>query len=279
LLVGLFCVLWTTRETTAIRPESPFVVIKAGEPVREVAEEVIDEVERLAKTDHIALLDLCLENYRSQFSDYTCTFSKEERINGKMMPLQIVDVTFRQAPYSVAMKWRTHDEQGEALTMPRGDRALYIEGRWKNQMLIRPTDGFLQFLTGGQVLRDPTDRDVMKATLRPISAFGFERSLQNLLKVYRQAADSGDLTFSFSGAAKIGGRDVLVLQRELPAKKDYPAAATVIYIDRQYLVPVMVEGYDWDGQKFCTYMFKDIKFNLNLPEDRFAPAAVDMKAP
>ena len=278
LLAGSFAVLYTTKTTVGDPPPMTTVVVEQGRPVEtDVPETQLEALERLAQTDHVALLEMCLNNYRENYSDYTCLFTKHERINGEFMPRQLVDVAFRQEPFSVAMTWRTEDEEGEALTMPKGDRALYVEGKWKGQMLVRPTSALLQALTGGYVKRTPTDKEVMESTLRPISSFGFERSLENLLSVYRAAIEAEDIEIKFAGYATIGGREAIVIERLLPPEKDYPAARTVTAIDLQYLVPVLVEGYDWQGEKFCTYTFEDVLFNLDLPEERFSPEAMDMK--
>ena len=276
--MGVGVLLYTTKTTSGDPPAMETVVVEKGRPVEsEVPETQLEALERLAQTDHVALLETCLENYRENYSDYTCLFTKLERINGEFMPKQLVDVAFRQEPFSVAMKWRTEDKDGEPLTMPKGDRALYVEGQWKNQMLVRPTSGLLQALTGGYVKRKPTDKEVMESTLRPISSFGFERSLENLLEVYRTAIEAGDIEIKFAGYATIGGRDTIVIERILPPEKDYPAARTVTAIDLQYLVPVLVEGYDWQDEKFCTYTFEEVLFNLDLTEEQFSPEAMDMK--
>ena len=279
LLVGILAVLYTPQETTAGPVEKNRAVVVMGKALApEVPQEQVNEVEVLAQTDHIGLLEMCLENFRGSYGDYTCTFIKQERINSHTTPRQIVDVAFRAEPYSVSMMWR-NTENGEPLQMPMGDRALYIEGQWNNEMLVRPTSGFLQLLTGGVVRRKPTDPEVMKNTLRPINTFGFERSLENLLEVYRQADEAGDLTTTFGGYAKVADRETIVLKRELPAKDDYPAALTVIYIDLEYLVPICVEGFDWQGERFCTYLFQDIRFNMDLTDDRFTPEAIEMNSP
>ncbi len=278
LLAGLCAALYTTKTTTADPDTLVLPAIELARPAEtEVAETQLSSLEDLAMTDQIALLEMCLDNYREHYSDYTCLFTKLERINGKFQPKQLVDVAFRQEPFSVAMTWRTEDEEGESLKMPKGDRALYVEGKWKDKMLVRPTSPLLQALTGGFVQRKPRDPEVMKSTLRPISSFGFERSLENLLSVYRAADEAGDLTTKFAGYTTIGDREAIVIERYLPAEKDYPAARTVTAIDVQYLVPVLVEGYDWEGDKFCTYTFADVQFNLNLTEERFSPEAMDMK--
>ena len=122
----------------------------------------------------------------------------------------------------------------------------------------------------------------MESTLRPITMFGFENSLKNLLAVYRRARQGGDLVEEFGGFGQIGGRDVIILVRKLPASDDYPSAKTITYIDMEYLVPIMIEGYDWttpESRLMCRYVFQDIQFNMDLPDDRFTPQANDMNNP
>lgn len=267
--------LYAFRPAEAIDIEDGLATFVQGERVGgDVPESLLDRIEELAKTDQIALLEMCLENSR-QYRDYTVTFVKQERINGRMLPKQVVKASFRREPFSVAMAWQTHDDAGVELTVPKGDRALFIEGQYNDHIVIRPSGEILQALVGS-VTRDPLDAEVMRSNLRPITGFGFERSLQNLIDTYRQAQDAGDLQFSFLGYADVTGRSTIVLERLLPPTSDYPAAKTRIFIDLESLVPVLVEGYDWDGEKFCYYLFNDIQFNMDLPDEAFTPGALDI---
>jgi hypothetical protein len=267
LVAGLLCVQCTRSE--AFR-ESRFVVVLSGEVFGENAPEVSAEVIRLAKTNHIALLEYCLAACQERYRDYTCTLIKQERIGGRVSKEQEIAVKFLSDPFSVAMRWTPE-------TATIGDRVLYVEGKHNGMMLVRPT-GVLYKLVG-TVMRRPDGPQAMQSTLRPVNQFGFRKSLESLLRVYRQARSAGDLTERFGGFAEVAGRKAVALVRLLPPKDDYPAAKTVIFIDLEYLVPVAVEGYDWDGQLSSRYVFKDIRFNVGLASEDFLPAANDMKAP
>ena len=224
----------------------------------------------LARTDHIALLEMCREN-ASQYQDYTLTFVKQERIKGKLGDAQRVEIAHRVAPFSVGMQWVEN--------APKGDRVIYTEGQRNNQMLIHPTDGAARFFVGEQVLRDPHAKEVMDGTLKPITIFGFTNSLTSLVDMYRLAEERGDLRTEFVGVGEMAGREVLIINRFLPDRPDYDAAKTTIYIDIEYLVPVMIEGYDWsdDEKLVARYLFRDIKFNVGLTEEDFSAAAFGMK--
>ena len=250
MLAALFCIQCT--RTDAFR-QSSFVTAISGKVVGNNAPNVLSEVDRLAKSDHIGLLEYCLDKYNGRYGDYTCTFIKQERINGTVGKQQEIFVKFLDSPYSVAMAWT-------AKTAPIADRVLYVEGKYDGQMLVRPK-GFLGVLVG-TVARRPDSPEAMRNTLRPVNMFGFERMMKNLLNVYGQARKNGDLKQAFGGYAEVAGRKAVALIRYLPPKDDYQAHKTVIYIDLEYLLPIGEESYDWDDALCYRYFYKDIKFNV-----------------
>ena len=270
MLVGLVFVACTRTEGDA--ESTGLISAVDGKVIGHNAPAVLDKVEHLARTDHAALLSFCLDNYAARFKDYTCTFIKQERIGGSLGEEQWTNVKFMQSPYSVAMAWTKN--------APMADRVLYIEGKYNGKMLARPSSSLLRALVpGGTVARDPDGPSVMKNTLRPVNMFGFERATENLLDVYRQSARAGELEQSFGGYKNVAGRDTIVLVRVLPPRKDYPARKTLTYVDLEYLVPVCVEGYDWDGNLACRYTFKDVKFNVGLGNEDFLPKANELNEP
>jgi hypothetical protein len=229
------------------------------------------DLEGLARTDHMALLQYCLDNYRGKYTDYTCTFTKQERIGGVLGAEQEIHVRFRDSPFSEALTWVANP--------PRCDRLLYVEGWNNNDMLARPTSSLLQALVPKGVSRRPDDEAARKVTLRTVDQFGFERGLKSLLAVYQEGKKGGDLREEFGGYYTVDGRDTLMLTRYLTTKrKDYPACKTLTYIDVKYLVPVMVEGYDWGAGDFlCRYAFSDVKFNVGLTGADFTPESIGLK--
>jgi hypothetical protein len=271
LLAGLFCIQ-CTQPTEAIK-ESKLVTVVSGQVVGKTAPDMQRKIESLAKKDHIELLEFCLEQYRQRFSDYTCTFVKQERINGVTGKEQVVHVKFMEHPFSVAMAWTPQT----ALT---GDRVVYVDGMYGGQMLVRPANPMFNNLVGTQ-RRWPDSPEVLKATLRPVNKFGFEQGLISLIDVYKQAKAAGELKESFGGYADVDGRKTIVLIRHLPPKDAYPAERTETYIDLEYLVPIFIKGYDWGNPQelCCSYMYRDVKFNVGLTADDFLPQANDMKPP
>jgi len=267
-LASLFCIQCTRTEAYK---ESKDIVAIAGMDFGQADGQAIARIEKLARGDHIKLLEDCLANYYASYNDFTCTLVKVERINGIARPEQEINVKHMVSPFSVAMVW--------VKNAPIGDRLLYVEGQNDGQMLVRPKSPLLQMLAGGSVLRKPDGPEAMRNTLRPVSMFGFGRGLASLIKVYRQAKEAGDLRTAFGGYAEVAGRKCAVLIRYLPPKDDYPAYKTLIYIDLDRQVPACIEGYDWDENLQCRYLYKDVKFNVGLTSDDFTPEANGMNVP
>ena len=261
----------TGNPVEADKAPSEIAVVVAGQQIGQSSDRVVNRLETLARRQgHVALLKH-LAARAERYSDYRCTFTKQERIDGTLHDEQTIDVTFRNKPFSVGMKW--------VKNAPRGDRVLFIEGRYGGKMLVRPS-GYLARKFVPTALRKPDGPDAMKSTLRPVSRFGFRRSIQSLIDVYELAASRGELREEVAGYAELDGRKTLVLHRYLPERPDYPAALTKIYIDVDYQVPVMVEGYGWADEEFiCRYRFSDLKFNLGLADKDFDLANFDLVDP
>jgi hypothetical protein len=228
------------------------------------SQDMVDELVRLGKTDHVALLEMCLENVK-RYKDYEGTFIKQERIDGALRDEQVIKFHHRTVPFSVAMAWEKN--------APRGDRILYVDGRNNNEMFVRVN---LPLLRGMVVSRDPAGQDVMRNTLNPVTRFGFQRGLENLVEVYREAKEVDDLRIEFGGFTEVFGSKCVRLLRYLPLKGDYPAKLTEIHIDVETLLPVCIKGFDWDDQLTSKYIYRDLRFNVGLNDENFTKAANGM---
>ena len=225
-------------------------------------DELTRQIIALAENDHIALLEMVVDRYDRTIRDYSGTFIKQERIKGKLGPVQVIDFKFRQEPFSLFMEWKEN---------PLGaDRMLYVEGQNDDKMLIHPT-GLMKWLKCLKL--GPNSKQAKKSTLRPCEKFGFRRNILEALKVYRLAKQNGELTTRSSGPKTIDGREYLILERILPKKKGYPSGRLVVRLDMEYLLPVQIECYNRKGKLLGRYAFDDLKFNTNLTDRDFQPKA------
>lgn len=258
LLAALFCIQ-CTQSDARIEGVAMGPIAEAG---------ASGELERLAKTDHVALLKQALAHYRDTVHDYRCKFSKQERISGRLRPRQEMEVKFLEEPFSVAMHWVKNP--------PTGDRVLYVDGKNNGNMLIK-LKGVLNFVARGKpVQRNPKSNDVMANTLKPVTDFGFRRAMESLLKVYELARSRNECEISFLGYFNVGGRKAMKLQRVLPASKDYPGKTTTWYLEVDNLILLGLETTDWDDRLVCSYFYENVQLNVGLGDEDFTLKANGM---
>jgi len=221
------------------------------------------ELVQLAKTDQIALWELSLKHYEQSYHDYTCLFVKQERLGATLGAAQTIRASFLERPGGVRLQWLTGAQAADII--------IYVAGGNDGLALAHPTGPLGPLLPWLRV--DPAGPLVLGTSRRPISDFGFKRSLEIFLATDRQARAAGELRLEDGGVQTVEetGRPALLLIRRLPPGKGYSAALNRIWLDQQWLLPVKVEGYDWDGQLTFRYLFKDVHFNVGLKPDDFQP--------
>ncbi len=223
------------------------------------------ELERLAKEDPLGLLKLAQQSYRKSVRDYTCTFIKQERINGHLKDPEKISVHFKQAPFSVLMNW--HKPKGQVAKL------LYVEKDANRTILIHPSGLAGMLLNTVEV--DIDNPKLKKSSLRNPASFGFERVLDGMVKTYSKAQQNGDLSLEYQGTKVLDGRECLLLRRELPMDKGYDTlfAVLYIYLDKEYLLPTRTQGYDTAGNLIGCYRYLDLRFNRGLTDQMFSPQA------
>jgi len=220
------------------------------------------EMAELVKNDHITLLQACLDSYERNICDYTGTFYKRERVNGKFGKEPVISFKFKETPFSLAMQWC--ENPGPA------DKMLYVEGKNENKMLVHPT-GLLAWIKSMKV--DPENPDAMKSTLYPCTQFGFYRNMKNAVDDYRIAKQQGDLEMKYIGECLVDTRPCWQIERILADRPQYPITRLVIKIDKQYKVPVFYKGFDACNELQFTYAFTNLAFNVGLTDADFTPQA------
>jgi hypothetical protein len=222
------------------------------------AAEIID----LGKNDHIALLKLAVDRYRTTVRDYTGIFHKQERIGRKLGKPQLISFKFKEKPYSLFMRWKKNPLGG--------DKLLYVEGQNKNKMIVHPI-GLASIFRSVKV--DPNSKKALSSSLRPCHRFGFHRTMTTTLKIYELAKKNGDLQTRFLGLTTIDKRKCVKLERTLPRKKQYRYGRLTMEFDLEYLLPVSVTCYDWQDKLVARYVFTNLKLNVGLTDKQFTPKA------
>jgi hypothetical protein len=225
------------------------------------------EMERLARAEPIAFLQQCLRRYDEEVQSYRATLHKHERVAGKLLKPEVIDVAFREKPFSVRMDWR----EG----MGAAQRTLYVEGQNDGQLLALPAGRFVSLI--GVVRRDPNGVEAKKSSRMPISNFGIRLGTVSTLAAWRAARQRGDLVVIFRGTRAVrraGGRTCWVLERVgYTAPEDDGITGATFYFDTETWLQVGTHLTGSDGL-IAEYWFRDVRLEPDLPADTFTAAGL-----
>jgi hypothetical protein len=220
-------------------------------------------LERLVRTDPIAFMRACIRRYDREVKGYRCTFAKQERIGGKLQRSEIIDVSFRENPFSVLFVWR----EGARLAT----KVLFVKGQNDNQLVVRPA-GWRGRLVS-TVLRDPLGADAKESSRYPMTEFGMREGMLKALAAWGAAQKEGSLKYEYRGKRKIaeaGDRECFILRRSgyrVP-EEDGITEATLYYDVETWLqVGSTVKGAE--GQLIGDYWFRDIVLNPTFAPGTF----------
>lgn len=277
LLFTAFCVqyLWDTGPNTPIVLRESIVM--AGVTV------IVDPFEALVRHDPLVAMIEARSQHLLGVTDYECVMVKQELLPSGMSKEQEIKVKFRQEPYSVYMEWQRNP--GLAV------RVLYVKGRWTDLNATDPEERELAVAQPGVIARifvksikEPIHGQLArKASRRFLDDFGFEKTLDRLIKVSEMAKSRSELTLVYSGESRFDGRPVWVIRRQLPYTGEggfYPDRIAEILVDKEYRLPVAVYCYSDDDRSSASllakYEYRGVHMRTGLTDKDFEPATYGM---
>ncbi len=225
----------------------------------------------LVRSDPLGLARLGLERYEKQVREYRCVFLKQERLDGKLTPIQEIEVRYRESPLSVYMIWhRNADKAKRALFIDDGKN---VNDKGEKMARVEPAGAIARLFVSNidMPIHGPEARD---SSRRFIDEFGFKSTLQLLAKFNKLAADNGALDIKYTGVGVIDGRPTYVIERHLPYTGPdgiYPDAKMVLHLDQEWLLPLAVYSYADDAgtQLLGSYIYTKIDLNPRFGKDAF----------
>jgi hypothetical protein len=199
---------------------------------------------------------------------YTATLQKQERIGSRLEPTELIDVVFRELPFSVLMRWTEGARRAAAV--------LYVKSEYRDQLLVRPA-GILS--VAGIVPRSPNGSQAKKAGRYPLTEFGIKIGMQRTLASWENAEKSNTLQVEFLGTEEIkeaGGRPCWILKRTGYAAPEEQDGITglITYIDTESWLQVGTILTGVEHKLIGEYYFRDIKINPHFPADTFTTNAL-----
>ncbi len=212
------------------------------------------------------------ERLLKQVSDYTATFQKQERINGKLTELQVMLMKVRHRPFSIYMKWLKGD---------RGRQVLYVEGQNDNKMLVK-FGGWKSRLPALKL--DPNSALALAEARYPITKAGMLQIVEEILPYRRRDLQNADkVQCLLQAGVEFEGRQCYACVVEYTDRNYSPTyRKSILLLDQETFLPVAVKNFTWpdlvehvdpndvDGSTLLEYYaFTNVRLNQQLADSDF----------
>jgi hypothetical protein len=241
--------------------EVPRVASAVGHPAPPVPGAAADPVAMARK----AVAD-CQARFR-QVHDYTCTFQKRERIDGRLTAPHIMVMKARTQPNSIYFKFQTPN---------KGREAIYVAGRNGGRILAHDV-GFGKLLAGTMRL-DPKGTMAMEDNRHPVTEAGIGHMIDTIARHWEIELSTGESLVSIHHDVRVGDRTCTMIEAVHPKKKaEFLFHSVKLYIDHEHGLPIRFEAYDWPKHPGAApelveeYTYLNMRVNVGLRDMDFDP--------
>ncbi|WP_233578123.1 DUF1571 domain-containing protein [Tautonia sociabilis] len=200
--------------------------------------------------------------------DYTCTFIKRERIDGRLSGYAVMTMKARTTPLSVYFKFRQPNA---------GREAIYVHGRDGGKAIVHDV-GFGK-LFAGTVRLDPRSRRAMDGNRHPITEAGIGFLIDTLIEGWHREMNPLDSEVTIRDGVLVNKRPTTMIICTHPRReKRFVFHEVRVYIDRELGLPIRFEAYDWPRRPgeapplLEEYTYADLRLNVGLSEHDFDPS-------
>ena len=247
--VALTTGLTSTRST--LKPD-PSTLAKAPVPAAGIAE-------ASPPARALRLISACQSRFET-VTDYTCTFYKRERVNGRLTPLYVMEMKARTKPKSIYFRFADPY---------KGREAIFVEGQNGGKILAHEV-GFTKFLAGTLEL-EPGSARAMEDNRHPITEAGIGPLINTVASRWAMELSSDESVLVFDPNMTIGPRHCQLIEAiHTRRSPDFQFHKVRLFIDSELNLPIRFEGYDWpkdgDGPPELAeeYTYADLKINVGL---------------
>jgi hypothetical protein len=226
-------------------------------------------MEKFASTDPIAFLENCIRRSVREAKVYSLVLQKQEKSNGELQSKEVIQVCFRESPYSVYFQW----VEGARLA----ERVLYVAGENDGKLLVRPNGGLARLVAGDIVSRDVNGSEARNSGRYPMNEFGFKKAMERTLVSWKQGRNAGDLNVQYLGPQKVkelGDRECYVVKRVAKEPENDGVKESLYYFDAETWLQTGVILKDGDGKLVGAYYFRDVNLKPTFKKDQFEPTAL-----
>lgn len=196
--------------------------------------------------------------------DYTCTLTRQERIDGALGAEQVAEMKVRTQPAAATVKFA----KPEAAL---GVEMTYAANKRDGKIRYRPAG-----IKATPVLVNPDDAKLLAANRTPVTRLGIGAILDLVSSVAAREKALGNGIEAFTSDYKFDG--LAVTRYEVFTRRPHAhrhAYKMVVFVDKETKLPVRFEAYDQPksgagaGDLLESYSYSGVKYNVGLGDAAF----------
>ncbi len=231
-------------------------------PSEAAAAEVTPEIDPIVRAKQ--MIAECKAKFAT-VRDYTCSFHKRERIQGKMTPQYVMSMKARTHPHSIYFKF---------VRPYAGREAIYVSGKNSNKLLAHDV-GIGKFVAGTLQL-DVNGSRAMEDNRHPVNEAGIGALIDNVATHWAVELQPGESVLTFSENVLVGTHSCTMIDSTHPSKAPgFLFHKVRLFIDHEHGLPIRIEAYDWPKKPGVApelveeYTYMNLRTNVGLREADF----------
>ena len=202
---------------------------------------------------------------RRDIKDYSCIFTKRERVNDKLLPYEQMFMKVRHQPFSVYMYFLGPEDV-------KGQQVVYVAGQNSGKMIAQPIGLKGKF---GPYHLDPNGRFAMEGQRYPITNAGIVNLTSQLIDEGMRDRRFPQCEVKEYKGAKVGDRTCTVTEIIHPKLPQFQYYKARIFVDDEWNIPIRLESYLWPetpgGEPLLLeeYTYTNFKFNNGFTDADF----------
>jgi len=199
--------------------------------------------------------------------DYQCILITQERVGLRLLPQNVMQVSFKKTPFSIYMKWLAPKDK-------EGQEVCYVQGRNQNMMRVHAASGL-----GGAfgfiniAINDPK---VLQNSRHYITEAGFGNAIERCAKSWEAERILNKTQVNVAEYEYNKRRCIRIETIHLAQHPTFYSYRNVIYLDKETKLPVRMESYDWprqngppEGDLLECFSYVDVQLNVGIPDSVF----------
>jgi hypothetical protein len=197
----------------------------------------------------------------SVVKDYSCYLVSQERVKGKLLEQNTIEMKVKSEPFSVYMRWLAPDKF-------KGQEVAFVAGKNNNKMRVK--SNVLGSNIVGFVSIDPSDPRVLQHSRHTILEAGLATMIDQNLKHWQISRSVGKTKVTV-GESTYNKRNCFRVEiTALDAAAASYCYRTVIYMEKESKIPIRMENYDANNELIEMFSYADLRFNTDLRDEFFS---------